>query len=838
MERNYLGTWYINHYAYKEDCSFLNDDNFVPEGFLKMDKPELVQHTLRRYGILQQPIYGKNVEEERWVEECDWIYYTEFWPQKLAENVWLCLEGLDTVCDIVLNGHCIGHGNNMHIPYQFDVSSLLKYGKCNRLYIRFYSPSKWVENCSREGLFSTTDYNRLFLRKAQMSYGWDFTGRCVTMGLWKDVYLEYRDHAKIKDFYLYTKELDQEENRAELGLTVWTDAVKWNNTGSPAICCRILYEGQTVYDSETAEGEEESITIKEPKLWWPRPYGEQPLYTLEIELLQNGKCVDYLRHDFGIRTVRIGKPFSFYINGRKLFIRGANWVPIDTIFTCIEDEQYQKLLKYAVEGNISMLRVWGGGIYESDLFFRLCEKYGILVSQDFMMACGIYPQDETFCKQIEEEADHILRKYRNYTALACWAGDNENDQAFTWTGRQKEFVAYRINKEVLKKCCDKLDPHRFYAESSPFSPYRDEPGGDNPNSDLQGDTHLYKCGLDKDLPDYYKKIYEYEPKFMSEFGFISLPDKQSYYRYNFRRRQLLYQYGTNVLHIDFQKIAEQWELDGADEMQIHERFIGFMGLYHSLALQYWIEYMRSLKGICSGMLYWKFNDPTADNNDAETIFPSVMSSMDLYGIPKMTYYYTKRAYQDTIVFLRDMPENAVWYANEGQTAIKGGLIAEIKDFAGKSICRQTKEVTIQADASGMLMELDAEWEKVKNHEADPYSHYVRIKFIPESEGSILENIYYLIDIPDLIKLKLLPAELQMSVEETDGNRLTVKVCASRFVPNLRIGIWDGSAEFSDNDFPLNAEEEKEVSVTICEGSSQHITLFLEACNADRVIWKR
>lgn len=192
-----------------------------------------------------------------------------------------------------------------------------------------------------------------------------------------------------------------------------------------------------------------------------------------------------------------------------------------------------------------MLRIWGGGIYESPRFFELCDEKGILVWNDFMFACGIYPRDEEFLENVALEAEAVIKKYRNYTSLALWAGDNENGQAYGWAGRPYEFAEDPISCRILKKACETFDPNRFYLTTSPGSPCGDLKGGDNPESPYQGDSHLYIMSADPGIRsgrdygrNYYKRILSYRPRFMSEFGFICFPEKDTFYRYNFRRLPL------------------------------------------------------------------------------------------------------------------------------------------------------------------------------------------------------------------------------------------------------------------------------------------------------------
>jgi len=852
MKRIYITDWRINHYKSGTDCSFINDSDFVPEGFLNVKTPELVQGALRRYGIIQKPVFGKNVDLEKWVEESDWVYYTEFYAEEKSKKVYLCFDGLDTFCDIYLNGQKIAFCRNMHIPYKFDVTRKLNDSKRNRLYIKFYSPVKYIEKYDKSNIFSANSYDRIYARKAQMNYGWDFCGRCVTLGIWKDVYLEYQEENYIDNFYLYTKEISENGNVAKLGLSaeISTSVQEVTDPSIYKLSYAILDGGNMICHDELSafNVSDHEIIVKNPRLWWPRPYGKQPMYKLVLSLSKNDKLISETVHNFGIRTIKIiqeiqpdGKSFIFCVNGKRIFVRGANWVPLDTVYTSICDGDYEKLIQYAVEGNISMLRVWGGGIYEEDIFFRLCDENGILVFQDFMLACGIYPQTEEFFEQIREEAEYTLKRYRNYTSLAMWSGDNEDDEAYTWAGKMHDFVFDKVNKVVIADCWKKLDSNRNFAASSPYSPDVAFKGGDDPNSTFQGDMHMYMCGLNKELPDYYKNIKKYRPRFVSEFGFISLPEKETYYQFNFLRKIPSYEQAERVIRLNMKKLENEYWINhsSADSIDIQNDMIYFFQMYNSLALKCWIEYFRSLKWTCAGSLYWKFNDPIADNNDYESMFPTLMSTIDFYKRPKMTFYYTKRAYENTIVFCNECMNGdlEISYANEEDYDMEGTLQVKIKDFSDNDKWSFEKLTTIQKDGSGMFMRIKKEQMTGIMNDLDDEKHFMKITFRPQHGNKFFENIYYFVDICEILKLKLYHANIQVDVLEKADQEIVLNLSTDAFVPCLRIGILDTEIRLSDNYFPLDVNDDKTVKITISSSSFLHKAFFIEAVNVKRKVFE-
>lgn len=845
MNRVKVGGWRVNHYPFGTDCGFLDDDNFVPEGFLKTEAPELAHGILRRYGIIKAPIFGKDLETERWIEECDWVYYTELYAEENDEPAFLCFDGLDTFCDIFLNGEKLAFCRNMHLAYRFDVTKKLRRGAKNKLYLHFYSPVRMVENEDRSGVFSINAIERVFARKAQMNYGWDFCGRSVSTGIWKDVYLEYLSYSTIESFYLHTKELSAGNTSAVLSLTANVTApVKNAGTYSDiSVSCRIFDGECQIHECVLQPGVETEITLQSPRLWWPRPYGAQPLYHMTLTLCEGGAAVHTVEHSFGIRTVKIieesqpdGISFTFEVNGKRLFIRGANWVPIDSIYTSIKREAYSRLLGYAAAGNITMLRVWGGGIYEDELFFKLCDEYGIMVMQDFMFACGIYPQNEDFFALARQEAEQVIKKYRNYTSLAVWSGDNEDDEAYTWAGRQREFVSDKLNKRVLRECRDLLDPARHFMDSSPTSPHAEALGADDPNSPLQGDMHVYMCGLNPELPDYYKNIKKYRPRFMSEFGFVSLPEKETYYRFNFHRKLFPVKNAEKVIRIPVDGLIERYfSSHNESASDIQNGLIYFFQLYNSLALSYWIEYFRSLKWTCSGSLYWKFNDPVADNNDNDAMFPSLMSTVDFYLRPKMSYYFTRRAYEDAIIYIGEVNGGLeIGFANETDEEYAGDLELFYRDFAGRTIWSCRQPCVIKKDAAGVLIALEQEQLDKLIAKGDAAKGFLKAVFTHPSLPKPLESIHYFVDIKDILSLELEKAELTAAAERLSSTELCLRLQTGRFVPCLRVGVLDGEVKYSDNYFPIDAGQVKELLLTF-EHDFLQSTVFIEAYNLPRQV---
>lgn len=830
------GSWKLNHVPFGADISEILQEDFVPEGWLSAQVPEMVHAVLRRLGHIAGHVYTKDTEGEKWIEEKDWIYFKEFFVPEEVQGIrqQLCCRGLDTFCDLYLNGVLLGRNENMFTTFRADISSLLKRGERNVLVLRFYSPVEYVKDMDQKGIFSITTSERILARKAQMNYSWDFCGRTVTCGIWKEIGIEVQTDARIDSYHIYTKAL--QDDAAVIGLDTEIDFLP-EQTKEYQLRIRLAKEGEIVYEETIPCQKKQQIefTVKHPKLWWPRPYGAAQLYDFELQLLAEDKAVDQKTQKFGIRTATVlqeykedGKSFQFVINGKKLFVRGANWVPMCMIYSDIREEQYDLYLEYAARGNISMLRIWGGGIYEDAHFFEKCDELGIMVWSDFMFSCGIYPQNEVFLENVCKEAIEVVKTYRNWTSLVLWAGDNEIGQAYGWAQRDYEFQNDKIGNQVLKEVCASLDPQRVYITTSPCSPDEQFKGGDNPSSPYQGDQHIYIMSADPGKMEwrdygknYYKRILGIRPRFMSEFGFIGLPEKDTFFRYNFRREPLRV---TDELKDHFPTALKYQDDFG--------KLIYYTQQFTSWALKYWIEYFRSLKGICEGTLYWKFNDPICDDPGIY-IFPSHMCTVDMYGNPKMTYYYTRRAYADRLLCFVEKEEGLEIYGvNETMVNRTGRLILEELGFDGTVYRIEEMDCCMEADRSVLLFV----WKQMEMSKEDRMARYLRATFL--ADGEAYQNRYFYADIIESDELQLKPAQLKITRAErkADGSIL-VRLKTDVFAHNVRLNILDCYADYSDNYFDLEAGEEKEIQIQFLPMQSDALLedhqLYLEAENVKR-----
>ena len=816
------GTWRLKRCQHTESHEYVFSPAFIPEGWLEAPVPGDVRTALKARGLIEGDYLGKDLDQERWIDESDWLYTCRFACPKGEGEPYLELEGVDTLAEVWLNGHLLGTCDNMFLPYAFSIRDALVEGE-NVLLVRIRSTVKSLEGIDRTGLYPEDDTDRLMLRKSQMNFGWDFCGHCLSHGLWKGVSIRFQTHAELDAPYLRTVAL--ENGGARLALETDVVGAKGEEDVRQMTVTLRLSDGETVCLEQSRQaGGKDAMTCFLPnaKLWYPRPYGEPFLYRAEIILSRGEEILDTKTFRFGVRTIELlqdpipegGRKFALRVNGHELFIRGANWVPLRAIYAEIKPEDEAFFLNRALESNLTMLRIWGGGIYESESFFDFCDEHGLLIMQDFMLACGVLPQNEAFLKQVSDEVTWAVRHYRNRPSIAIWSADNELDEAYRWYDILPQFPTNKVNRVAVRHAVQAEDPYRPFLVSSPCSPFDTEEGGDDPNSPLQGDMHVYLTRFHKESPYYYKKILEFVPRFMSEYGFSSLPCRDSYEKFNFYGKPLDMQANPWLGELPaFQRLCDEKDTGG---------MIYFTQYSHARALQYWIEYMRSHKGVCGGTLYWKYNDPVAPNRE-NMLFPSLMSVIDFYGMPKLAYDYARRAYEDVILAFREEGTNVqVYGCNETMRAHRGTLTLWWMDEEGgkKQLSRQNVE--IEKDAATLL----AVWTPEEGQ--TPLHGYLKAEF----EGEIkLQNRFFPGDIGDYIGVIPRQTELSCQVIERTADSLTIRIHAERFAQDVNLTMLDRNAHFSDNAFDMDAGETRQVTVTLPAKLHTGAPLRISALNA-------
>lgn len=620
--------------------------------------PGHVHLDLMRAGVLDDPFAGDRESRAQWVGERDWEYRLRFpaSPGVLAcARARLVCEGLDTYATVRLNGHVVLEADNMFRPWAADVRPLLRSAD-NELTILFRSPLKEVGPrlqdapyrlpCPNDQAGGTSPYTR----KAQYHYGWDWGPCLVTCGPWRGIRLEAWSGARLEDVQVAQRELGSE--RAELDVTV-----AWEADQPAAATVQVFVDDQLAARAalDLAPGAAYArlpVAIARPRLWWPAGCGEQALYRVRVEWAV-GSDVQRIERQIGLRTLEIrrepdadGAGFAVVVNGVPVFAKGANWIPADSFPARVSEARYRELLSGARDAHFNMLRVWGGGCYEQETFYDLCDELGLLVWQDFMFACALYPGDDAFVASVRAEAEHQVRRLRHRACLALWCGNNEVEWGwFSWgwkdTFPATVFADYRrLFDDVLPGVCRRLDPERLYWPSSPASDIRTS--GD-PNAAGRGDMHYWEVwGDPRATPDYYRRQ---RPRFASEFGFQSFPEPRTVASFASPGERapdgpvmLVHQKATQGNDKIRQQVARMF---GA--ARDHDAFGWLSQLVQAEYIRTALEHFRALRPHCMGALYWQINDcwPAAS-----------WSSIDYFGRWKALHYAVRRAFAPLLVTLQ------------------------------------------------------------------------------------------------------------------------------------------------------------------------------------------
>lgn len=646
------GTW--NGICYLENGQKDFSFNGTVPGCVHTD---LISENIIDYDIF----YRDNAEKCQWIENRSFDYQTTFTVDEIPPKAELVFEGLDTYSNIYLNDMPLGDTDNMFIEHRFDVSSLIKKGE-NTLKVHFRSPVKEVEG-KRElpGAFTT---ERLHSRRIQCTYGWDWVARFVTAGIFKDVYLEIGDDFAIDNAYIYTVSIEGDAPQ------ICFEAEFKNFEKGEHITVEVISpEGEVVHSHKYFVKEKELkdyINIVGGRLWYPVGYGDQPIYTLKIHnkefkfgirtavihQVKDAKGGEYYQKALSVKSTELGKRvdeneefsgFELRVNGVPVFCKGANWVPSEPFPSAEDNDKMTEILTLAKEANLNMLRVWGGGIFERQHFYNECDRLGIMTTQDFLMACGQYPEyDDYFINQLKKETEHAAKELRNHPSLMWWSGDNENavrgfDDSEEYDGRTAIHLGIA---PVLMK----FDHNRRFMPSSPCggTPYQSLTVGTTHHTNFLGNT-LYPYINETDMIDYKEffsstftsRFVSEEPtlgtsglsslrRFMTDEEIFKTDDMWLYHtKDNGTPEVPLFAFANNFAY----KVLGEF----ADD---NDRF--FKRKYCQYEwVRITLENLRRNKGYCNGEIYWMWND----------CWPAAMgwSFVDYYCQPKASFYSFKRA---------------------------------------------------------------------------------------------------------------------------------------------------------------------------------------------------
>ena len=663
--------------------------------------PGCVHTDLLNNRLIEDPFYRDNEQKQQWIGKTDWEYQTSFnvTPELLKhDQIDLVFEGLDTYANVFLNDTSLLSADNMFRTWRVDCKRLLKTG-ANTLRVRFRSPineilplmakMKYELPASNDQGEKTSPHTR----KAPYQYGWDWGPRFVTSGIWRPVSLEVWDKARVDNLHVVPKQISADAANLRVDVDVVSSAA-----GSAIVIVDNLNDKSIAAQREVklAPGTNRiglDFVIPHPALWWPNGLGEHPLYTFKARLLIDNQVVDQATTRTGLRALELrqqkdetGKSFAFVINGVPVFAKGGNWIPADSFPTRISKDKYRQLLESVRDSNMNMLRVWGGGIYERDDFYELCDELGILVWQDFMFGCSMYPGDPAFLDSVRHEAIDNVKRLRNHPSIVIWVGNNEIESAWKHWGWKDHLPAtlwddyLKIFHGVLPEVCGSLDPSRPYWPSSPSSNLEDDP-----ESQKMGDLHYWAVWhASAPFTDYEKQ----HPRFMSEYGFQSFPQIDTVNTYtlpadhDIKSPVML----AHQRHPRGNQLIREYMLRDYPEPKDFDSFLYVSQVLQAEGIRVGAEHLRRIMPHNMGSLYWQIDDcwPVAS-----------WSSIDYTGRWKALQYYARRFYGEILLSPHEENGSLDFYVvSDRPHATAGQLLVSLLDLEGHTLWNVQKEIDV------------------------------------------------------------------------------------------------------------------------------------------------
>ena len=776
------------------------------EEFLPASVPGSVYHDLMQNGKMDDPFWRDNFPKALKRMDHDYEYKTEFAADKAllkSDAVLLRFEGIDTVADIFLNGEKLGHTENMHRTFEFEVKDLLK-EEGNELRVLLHSPTRFIKEEYKHNVADGSEEAMVGfanLRKTHCMFGWDWGPRLPDAGLWRPVKLLGIEKARVDSVYVTQK---HEDGKVTLHFDVDADVYD-----------REALMGYTVLITDPdgketlCKGSPEEIVIERPQLWWPNGFGAQPLYTVEVRLYAGGKQVDAWKKRIGLRTLTMhiekdayGESFAHEVNGVQVFAMGADYIPEDSIFPRINEARTRELLRQCKEAHFNTIRVWGGGYYPDDWFYDACDEMGLMVWQDFLFACAVYNLTDEFEDNIRAEFADNIKRLRHHASLALWCGNNEMEmfvERGLWVKTPIQKSDYvKMYEYILPKVLKELDPQTFYWPASPSS----GGGFDDPNGFDRGDVHYWDVWHGNvPFTDYRRYYFRY----LSEFGFQSFPSVETVktfalpedcnpFSYVMEKHQRNNAANGKIMNYLYQTYLYPTSFDA---------FVYASQLLQADAIRYGVEHFRRNRGRCMGAIYWQLND----------CWPVISwASIDYCGRWKALHYAAKRFFRPLTLscaeegLLTQNPNiNFERYEYE-ENALKKGMRLCVEN---ETMLSHTVEVTWQlrrADASVIrqgretvtVEPLSSKWLEYEDFaDADTFGDYIAYQMT--ENGAPAASGTALFCAPKHFRF----ADPQLALR-VEGDEIVVTAAA--YARSVQILNADDTLKLSDNFFDMNAGE--------------------------------
>ena len=781
-------------------------------------------------GLIKDPYILENYKEAEWVGRENFSYVTTFDLSKEElekPSHILVFEGIDLFADIYLNGTLLGKTKNAFIEYRFDVSSLVK-AKGNILEVKMHSTLNAADKINTDGYFVTFNKPRIFLRKPQCHFGWDWAPKICAYGITGKVYLENVEKYRIADVFYKSDDLGHFSLHIETSYTT-KDVVdpfgKVLKKETPKDNDRFVIKlSKEPFSNEYDVYEVPSMgkktffakNFEKFEKWWPQGYGAQPLYNYVIELYRGDKKMDEKKGTFAFRKVSVLEEakengalgFDFLINGEKIFLKGSNWVPPECFTGVMEDAKYEKLLSLARSMNINILRVWGGGSYEKDLFYDYCDKYGILVWQDICLACADIPEDDKeFVNNLLDEVNYQIKRLRNHPSIIYWCGGNEKTGTYGNLITHGDFLVNSLLYGVIYN----LDDSRPYRRQSPHS-YTDVG-----NDWASGDTHhsSFELALVKGMAGYRKDVSEIIVPFESECAVMG-PSSEETLRKIFGKghiwpmdemwkdRFMENPYGVIPMDFPHRELFYAENLYG--KVKDVTDFVKKAMLAHAEALKCEAEFTRAHRAITGAFLNWMFDD----------IWPSgTWSIVDYYTEPKEAYYALRKSFASHLASFYEDHNGLThfFFDNSTREPFSGTLRYGVKKIDGTLL--EEKEIRVK----NVLKEVFDTPLGRKNFAKDEYLYAIY-----EEDGKEVKTLYS----PSMWSGLSFDSRYSYKLEVLDKRHARLKINAQTFVKSLFVHFFGNYKYlYSDNYLDLEKGEERSIDIE-CEVDTSFESLMFES----------
>ncbi|MDV2457976.1 beta-mannosidase [Elizabethkingia anophelis] len=779
--------------------------NAKEANWLSASVPGTVHTDLMANNKIPDPYLDENEKKVQWVETEDWDYQTTFKVSDAElknDQAELIFDGLDTFAEIYLNGKPLQQTNNMFRQWIIPVKNILVKGD-NVLQIKFKSSVNVGNKMAEKVPFKLPESPRSMVRKAQYQFGWDWGPRLVTAGIWKDVKLNFWNNAKISNIQLEQKSLTTTKGQLSFNIEVVADKsgnyqIAVNNLAPKAF---ILQKGVNKISVP--------YEVKNPKLWQPNGWGKPELYDFKVTLTQQSKKLDEesLRH--GFRTVKLvqekdtkGKSFYFLVNGKPLYAKGTNWIPSDSFLPRITKQKYYKLIQDAKDANMNMIRIWGGGAYEDEAFYKACDENGILVWQDFMFAGSFYPSDNVFVENVKEEVKYQVRRLQNHPSIALWCGNNEVDEAIVNWGYQKQFKytkedslqVWKDYRKVFHEAIPQTLKETLTPDNNIYWPSSPSIGWGHKESLTEGDSHYWGVWWGEQPFEMYE---EKVPRFASEYGVQGMPSMEAVKSMFSGKADLNLQNPVIKAH---EKHTRGWQIIDGYMTRYYTlqtdlvKYNYLSQLLQARAMQVAIEAHRRAMPYNMGSLYWQIND----------CWPVVSwSSIDYLGNWKAAHYQAKRSFEQQLIAIEN---------KDG--ILKTRVINDgIKDFKSVrlsvSIQKLNGEVVEKFDETDQKLSANSIVEysplKIADIVAKELQDQVVMHYTLKDEKNnvLAESNFYLV----------YPKDLKL----TKPNLLVKNISATEIEVSTDVLAKDvyliGDTHFSDNFFDLMPNTKKRINLS-------------------------